>query len=140
MRFEFKCAASGNTAIVSLVIGYRVNFASEEYQYYGNCKHSISAPSEVAQGNNAVLVLLNRSNVALVHLDKDDVDNSSDGMAKGRVAAVAPVSVDMINLDTNLGYYDGHTLNGSGLVVSARGFTAELGPHCISKGGAGGRQ
>ena len=70
---------------------------------------------------------------------KDNVDDGGDGVAEGRVATVALVSVDMINLDTNLGYYDGHTLNGGGLVVSARGFTAELGPHRIGKGGARGR-
>jgi hypothetical protein len=60
-------------------------------------------------------------------------------MVDRRVAAVAPVSVDAINSDTNVGYYDGHALNGGGLTVSACGFTAELGPHCVGKGGAGGR-
>ena len=61
-------------------------------------------------------------------------------MAEGRVAAVAPVSVNTINLDTNSGYYDGHTLDGGRSTVSARGFAAELGPHRVGEGGAGGRR
>ncbi len=51
-----------------------------------------------------VKVWLNRRNVALVRINKDDVDDSSDGVAEGGVAAAALVSVDMINSDTNLEY------------------------------------
>jgi hypothetical protein len=94
----------------------------------------------VAHGNNLVAVLLNRSNVALVRLDEEDVDDSGDGVVEGSVTNVAPVSVNTINSDTNVGYYNRNALDGGGLTVSAHGFTAELGPHCISKGGAGGRQ
>jgi hypothetical protein len=62
MRLEFQCAAGGNAAIVGPGIRYCVNFASEEYRYYSNPGHGIGALSEVAHGNNVVVVLLNRSN------------------------------------------------------------------------------
>ena len=140
VRFEFQCAAGGDAAIVGPGIRYRVDFASGEYWYNGDRGHGIGASSEVAHGNDAAAVLLNRSNVALVRVDEDDVDDGGDGMAEGRVAAVAPVSVDTINSDTNSGYYDGHALDGGGSTVSARGFTAELGSHRVGEGGAGGRR
>ena len=73
-------------------------------RYYGSRGHGIGASSEVAHGNNVVKVWLNRRNVALVRVNKDDVDDSGDGVAEGGVAAAALVSVDMINSDSNLEY------------------------------------
>ena len=62
MKIEFLGAAGGDAAIVGPGIGYPDNFASREYRYYGNRGHGIGALLEVAHGNDAVAVLLNRSN------------------------------------------------------------------------------
>jgi hypothetical protein len=62
VRFEFQCTAGGDVAFVGPGIGYPDNFASREYRYYGNRGHGIGALLEVAHGNDAVAVLLNRSN------------------------------------------------------------------------------
>ena len=89
VRFEFQCAAGGNAVIIGPGIGYCVNFgyvfASKEYPYYGNCVHGIGVLLEVAQGNDTVAVLLNGRNVALVRVNKDDVDNGCDSAAEGRL-------------------------------------------------------
>ncbi len=135
VQFEFQCAAGGDAAIVGLGIGHRVNFgyifASREYRY--NHDHGV-------HGKDTVTVLLNGSNTALVRVNKDDVDNGGDGVTEGGVAAVVTVSVDMINSDTNLKYYNGHAHDGSRLAVSTKGFTIELGPYHVSKRGAGGQR
>ena len=70
MRSEFQCAAGGNAVIVSPGIVYRINFALGEYQYYGDHGHGIGASLEVAHSNNAYVMLLNRSSVALVLINK----------------------------------------------------------------------
>ena len=88
---DFQCAADGDAAIIGTGIGYCVDFgyvfSLGEYRYYGNHRHSIGASLEVAHGNDAVAVLLNGRNVALVCVNEDDVDvdDGSDGVAEGRM-------------------------------------------------------
>ena len=124
VRFEFRCAASSG--------GYRVDFgyvfASEEYRDVDRGQHG-GAPS--AYGNDAIAVLLNGRNVALVRVG--DGDGGGGGAGGGAAAAAVPVSVDSINSGTNSGYYVDYALDGR--VVSAGGFTVELGPYYRDDGG-----
>ena len=120
VRFEFRCAASG---------GHRADFgyvfASEEYRDVDRGRGGASSSS--AHGNDALAVLLNGRNVALVRAVDDDDGDDDGGAGGGVAAAVVPVSVDGINSRTNSGYYVDYALDGR--VVSADGFTVELGPY-----------
>jgi len=125
VRFEFRCAASSG--------GYRVDFgyvfASGEYRDADRGRRGGAPP---AYGNDAIAVLLNGRNVALVRVGDGD---GGDGGAGGGAAAAVPVSVDSINSGTNSGYYVDHALDGR--VVSAGGFTVELGPYYRDDDGGG---
>ncbi|KAL3803966.1 hypothetical protein ACHAW5_001743 [Stephanodiscus triporus] len=106
IRFEFRC----DNYEYAQAVDFGYVFASEEYRD-GDRGYGASSPSD--RGNDAIEVVLNGRNVALVQVDG--------------VGGYVPVEVDSVNPNTNSRHFVEYVLDGR--IVSADGFTVELGPY-----------